>query len=234
LYEEFLAEVLFARAARRLGLHAPDADLAAELELLAGMSPDLPEETLRAEAERELLAREYERQVLWPEITVSDEEVTELLGRERRNTRRNVIVFRQIMVESKEAATEAWRRITRSREPFDEVARQISLSGAGADLQQRRLDTLPREAARVLERLPEGAVSRPVEIGGMWYLFEVTARNYDPDPGREREREAARHRLFQEKLETLRARRLAELARQENVRAPRVEGAPAVPEGAGS
>ena len=222
LYEDFLAEILFARAALRLGLHAPEQELASEIELLASIAPDESPETVRREAERTVLAREYERQVLYREVRVGDDEVTQALGQERRRSRRNVIVFRQIMVDTKEAATEAHRRITRGREPFDEVARQISQSGVGGELQQRRLDALPREASRVLERLPEGAISRPVEIGGMWYLFEVTARNYDPDPGREREREAVRHRLFEEKLERVRAARLAELARQENIRAPRV------------
>ncbi len=233
LYEDFLAEILFARAAARLGLHAPEQELATEIELLASIAPDQPPETVRREAERTVLAREYERQVLYREIQVGDDEVVQVLGKERRLSRRNVIVFRQIMVDTKEAAREAHRRITRGREPFDEVARQISQSGVGGELQQRRLDSLPQEASRVLERLPEGAISKPVEIGGMWYLFEVTARNYDPDPGREREREVARHRLFQEKLERARAARLAELARQENVRAPRV-GADAVDQENGS
>ncbi len=222
IYEEFLAEILFSRAAQRVGLVPPAEVLRSEMARLNAIDPELPEPIRRAEAERTLLARAYEERVLASEITVTAEELEEALGKSGRKRRtRDTVVFRQIVVEDKEDGDAAYRRITRQGEAFDLVAREISMSGDGGAPQQRRLGDLPEAAADRLKRLPEGQTSRPVEIDGLFYLFQLDALNYDADPGRDRERAEIRYRLFREKLDALRATRLAELAAQEDIRVPR-------------
>lgn len=222
IYEEFLAEILFSRAAQRVGLVPAAEALRSEMARLNAIDPDLPEPVRRAEAQRTLLARAYEERVLAAEITVTPEEVDEALGKAGRKRRtRDTVVYRQIVVEDKAAGDAAYRRITRQGEAFDAVARELSMSGDGGVPQQRRLSDLPEDAAKALKRLPEGQTSRPVEIDKLFYLFQVDALNYDADPGRSQERAELRYRLFREKLDALRARRLAELAAQEDVRVPR-------------
>jgi parvulin-like peptidyl-prolyl isomerase len=221
LYEELLAEVLLARAARRVGLAADEEALAEERARLEALAGDVPSGQLEREAERHLLARLYEERVLAPEAAVSSDEVEAALGEaERRARRRDHAVFRQVVVDSPEAARQAHRRITRGGESFEAVARDVSVGADRGALQQRDLGELPEKATEVLRRLPEGSVSRPVEIDGMVYLFQLDALNWNPDPERVQERERVRGRLASERYETVRARRLVELAALEGIPAP--------------
>ena len=220
LYEEFYAEVLLARAAERAGFRVDTAALEAEIARLEGLRPPGSAEELKREARRRLLAQLYLEQVLAAEVTVEPEDVTARLGRPERHRRRDFIVYRQIAVGSEKEAKEVYRRVVRGKESFDAVARELSLTPDRGAIQQVPLAGLPDPVAGVLERLPEGKISRPVKVGDLVYLFEVDARNRESDPGRVRQRQEIEQRLLSEALETLRRQRLVQLAEEEGVRPP--------------
>jgi parvulin-like peptidyl-prolyl isomerase len=216
---QLAAQILFARAARRLGLEPAEAAVEAEMELLRELAPDTDPQTLRREALRAVLARAYESEILAPRVEVTAEEVEDRLGAQPRDGR-TAAVFRQIVVPDDEEARAVHRRLATGEEPFEEVAREVSAGPEKGALQQVPLTHLPEKVQRALRRTPEGAVSRPVEIEGAHYLFEVQALNRDPDPARRREREEVQRRLFREKLDRLRSEHLAQLARSEGVALP--------------
>lgn len=220
LYEEFYAQVLMARAAERAGFEPDPRALGEEIGRLAALGLPASPDELRLEARRRILSQLYLRQVLAAEVTVSDEEVRSRLGRPVKHRKRDFVVFRQIVVGDKATADQVYRRVVRKGDSFDELAREYSLAPDKGAIQQVPLENLPSDAADVLGRLREGKISRPVEVGDSYYLFELDAKNRDPDPGRARERQKVLHQLFDEKLEQLRVRRLAELAAKEGVRPP--------------
>ncbi|MDH3283418.1 MAG: peptidylprolyl isomerase [Acidobacteriota bacterium] len=220
LYEEFIAELLFARAGEREGLDAPAGLVEEEMLRLREAGIEANDDELRLQARRTLLARAYEREVLLPGVSVPPEEVERELGAPLKRQAREFVVFRQIRAEDSASADLAYRRVVRQRESFEEVARELSTAPDRGALQQRALPHLPRVTTDVLRRLPEGSASRPVEVDGAFYVFQVVARNRDPDPGRVAERELVRLRLFQARLEQLAEERLAELAAREGIRVP--------------
>lgn len=222
LWDEFLAEILLARAAEREGIVAPPEELGREEEFLADIAPEATPADLEREARRRTLATLYVQRVLVPQVTVTSEEVEAALPPRRGSRGRHYVVFRQIRLDDEKAAREAWRRVVRKKEPFDEVARRVSTAPDKGRLQQRDVDLLPPKVADVLARLPVGGISRPVAFDGAYYLFELEARNRDPDPGRARERREVEDRLFREKLERLVQQTVERLAREEGIRPPRI------------
>lgn len=219
-YRRHLAtQILFARAATRIGLEAEPAEMQAEQRLLRQLDPAADEEQLKKEARRAVLARAYEAQVLARRVEVTPEEVEARLGSRPRDERRTA-VFRQIVVDEESEAREVHRRLAREGEPFEEVAKEVSTGPELGALQQVPMSHLPESVQHALRRTPEGTVSRPVEIEGSHYLFEVQALNRDPDPARRREREEVRRRLFREKLDALREEHVGQLARSEGVALP--------------
>ncbi len=224
LWEEFLAEVLLARAAEREGIEPPSLDVSQAREFVADIDPGSGPEERERDARRMVLARLYVERVLVPQVKVTPEEVEAALPPGKPSRGRHYLVFRQIRLEDEGAAREAWRRVVRKKEPFDEVAREVSTAPDRGRLQQRDVNLLPSPVAEALSRLPVGGVSRPVPFDGAYYLFELEARNRDPDPGRERERREVRERLFREKLDRLVEETLRRLAREEGIRPPRLGG----------
>jgi hypothetical protein len=216
---QLATQILFARAATRIGLEAEPAALEAEQGLLQQLDPAAEVDQLEREARRAVLSRTYEAQILAQRVKVTREEVESRLGTRPRDEQRTV-VFRQIVVEEEGEAREVHRRLARDGEPFEEVAQQVSTGPERGALQQVPMSHLPERVQRVLRRTPEGTVSRPVKIEGAHYLFEVQALNRDPDPARRREREEVRRRLFREKLDALREEHVGQLARSEGVKLP--------------
>ncbi|UCF67492.1 MAG: peptidylprolyl isomerase [Acidobacteriota bacterium] len=215
-YEEFLAEVLFARAAERSGIEVP-AELLEQERARQAEAGESAEEMPAADLRRGLLAQLYEQKILAPDVVVTAEEIEQQLGALSKRTSRQFAVFRQLRADTKETADEAYRRIVRQREPFEIVARELSSAPDAGALQQRAFDNLPQLIADKLRAVREGDVSRPLEYDGAFYLFQLEARNRDPDPGRVQERERTRERLWAEKLARARAERLSELAAAEGV-----------------
>lgn len=217
LFEELLAEALLARGGERSGVVILPAALQLELkryqELLEG---GVAREVLEQEARRHLLAGAYEDQVLRREVRLP---AGPAVQQEPPAPPGEQYVFRQIRVEEKVTADQAWRRVA-DGEPFDRVAQQLSTSLDRGRPLSRSAPDLPGPAAEVLRRMREGEVSRPLALDGAYYLFQLDARNQGQQGDRPRDREEQQRAIFQRALDELRQQRLVELARRDGVRAP--------------
>jgi len=218
LEDELVVELLFARAAEREGLEVPETRVVAlATEWLDAASSPLDPADAHSDARRALAALTFEQERIYPLAAVSDEEIEKALGPVPRDRARDHVVFRQIRTEERQAADSAHERVTKKRESFESVARDLSSAPDRGAVQQRLLSDLPGRAGDVLARLPEGSVSKPVEVDGVYFMFQLEARNRDPDPGRQRERESVRERLVREKLERVRREAWERLAADEGV-----------------
>lgn len=216
---DLLRQLLFARAATRMGLELDSVEVERELEILRELAPKAPAARLEQEARRAVLARAYESEVLARQVDVTEEEVEARL-RERPRDRERTIVFRQIVVSDGDRARELHRSLARGEGSFQKRAAEVSEGPERGALQQVPIGHLPEPVQDVLRRTREGRVSPPVEIEGRYYLFEVQAQNRDPDPARRRERQEVRRRLIREKLDELRREHVSRLARSEGVELP--------------
>jgi hypothetical protein len=126
-------------------------------------------------------------------VEVSEEEVQEGAQREDGPGGQGpMVVYRQAMTESREDALEILRRVRRGREPFDQVAAQLSLSPDGAAPQWALVGQLPPEVGRVLAGGPRGEVVGPVAVGCsgeageegcVYYVFLIENREEGGLPG---------------------------------------------------
>lgn len=216
LYEDFLGELLFALEAEREGYAIDSDEIDAEQLALTQLHPELDETSVRDEARQRLLAKRY-ADGIEAMVEVSSEEVERELGVGDKRRRRDHVVFRQILVDEEAKAKEAYRRIVRGGEPFDVVAEEMSIAPDRGRVQQRPLANMPPATADMLKKLREGGTSRPLQVDGSYYLFQLDARNWNPDPDRSRERAEVRRRLFREKLETAKRSRIQQLAESEGL-----------------
>ena len=186
-------------------------------EWLAEAGESMSEDAAREDARRALLAAAFERERLAPLAAVSAEEIEQALGPASRRGSRDHVVFRQIRTVDREDANRAYARIAEKGESFESVARDLSAAPDRGALQQRALREIPSEARSVLSRLPEGRLSKPVRVDGAYFVFQLEARNRDPDPERTREREEVRERLRREKLDRVRRETWERLAADEGL-----------------
>ncbi len=212
LRDELRSEMLLAAEAERLGIEPAERRVLAELRVLEEIASGFEPGRRSRHARRAALADAYVGQQLVGRVVVGDEDVEAALGPSPRAAAREYVVFRQIRVIDRAAADEAYRRVVRQKEAFEEVAAEVTTAADGGAPQQRALSGLPERVAGVIARVPEGTVSRPVQHGDAWYLFQVEARLRDPDPGRDRRRQEVRDRLFRERLDALRDAVVARLA----------------------
>jgi len=219
--EELLAEALLARGAERAGVEPSAKALADELaRLQAAVGAAAPPAALQQDARRRVLARIYERDLLGREIKIDAGAVEQELARDATaSAAGEQVVFRQIRLDSEEAALRAHREIL-AGQSFDRLAAEMSVAPDRGRPLSRALAELPPAAAAALRGLREGEATRPVELDGAYYLFQLDARGPAADVQRARRRDEAQRRVFARLFEDLRERRLEELARQEGVRAP--------------
>jgi hypothetical protein len=123
------------------------------------------------------------------------------------------------MTETREEAQEILRRVRRGKEPFEQVAAQLSLSPEGAQPQWALVGQLPAEVGRALAGGPRGEVVGPVRVGCggetgeegcLYYVFLIENREKGGSPVastaeeiRERlrrDKQAARLEAYREEL----------------------------------
>lgn len=216
LYREYVAERLFAAEARAKSIRVPEEALAEELARRSASTDDAPETQRREEAERKLLAVLYEEQVIRPQIKVAPAEVERRL-KQLPSRPVEEVFFRSLRADSEAAAVAAVRRVGQNGETFESVAEAVSTAPDKGALQQRALSDLPAAAAAALGALREGDVSPPVPIEKAWYLFQLEARNRDPDPARTRDRAQIQASLVQQQFDAAREREIERLAQQQGV-----------------
>ncbi len=229
LRADLLGEALLARGAERESFTAPPAAVAAEasrLKTLLGTAPP-GDDVLAEDARRRLLARLYDERVVVP---LAEKMGTAAAGAgaaapgadamddaPRPSSTEELVLFRQVRCESRADAQRVVRRIARG-EAFEDVAREVSTSPDHGRLLRRAPRELPEPVAAALGAAQEGAVTGPVETNGAYYVLalegRVTAEQEAPDPAELRLR--GRRRAHDE----ARARKIAELAREEGIAVP--------------
>lgn len=129
------------------------------------------------------------------------------------------LVLRALMFQDRAVADQVHDQIMRKRITFSEaVAAHESTPGQGMPM-ETTLASLPEEVRTAIADLPVGRVSRPVEVHGIIYLFQVeawrdTAGPADDDAFQEEARAELRSRLIQEAT----GRMLQELRKHPKVR----------------
>ncbi len=85
------------------------------------------------------------------------------------------LVLRALMFQDQAVADKVYDQIRRKRMTFPEaVAAHEATPGQGAPM-ETSLGSLPDEVRGAIEQLVAGRVSRPVEVHGIFYLFQVEA-----------------------------------------------------------
>ncbi len=129
------------------------------------------------------------------------------------------LVLRALMFQDRAVADQVHDQIRRRRMTFPEaVVAHESTPGQGMPM-ETTLGSLPVEVRTAIADLPVGRVSRPVEVHGIIYLFEVEAWRDSSGPAdngefQEEARAELRSRMIQEATERL----LRELRKQPQVR----------------
>jgi parvulin-like peptidyl-prolyl isomerase len=209
-YREYVAERLFAAEAQRQQLEPSETELAAALEALSDIPISLDATQRQALARQRVLAILFEEKVIRPAAHPTAQEVDARVAATAKQAP-PVVTFRMLRADSR-SAIEQLRQRLRNRESFDDVAASGSTAPDRGALQRRELAQLPAQAAAVLEHLPEGQISEPVEIAGAWYLFLLEARLRQPDPGRSDQRQTTLRQLENEKFSRQRELMLGQLA----------------------
>jgi peptidyl-prolyl cis-trans isomerase C len=136
-------------------------------------------EQWRQELEQSLLIEKLARQVVYPEVTVSDEEIAAYYEENKDDfDRPEQVRARQIVVASQEEG-ERILGLLRSGEAFEAVARQSSLSPDsenGGDLGFFSRGEMPAEFDQVVFTLPVGQISDLVRSEYGFHIFLVEER----------------------------------------------------------
>jgi hypothetical protein len=130
-----------------------------------------------------------------------------------------ILVLRALMVQDRKVADEVYGQIRRKRMTFPEaVAAHVTTPGQGAPM-ETTLGSLPEEVRGAIEDLAAGGVSRPVEVHGIIYLFQVEAWRDAVGPEDDGElREEVRAELRSRMIQDAAGQLLQELRKHPNVR----------------
>lgn len=160
-----------------------------------------------APEERSAVVRALVKELCGPPPTPPKAQVEQEVKRESSVQQPARVHIRQILVESREKALEAERRIA-GGEDFVKVSRQVSRAANaedGGELGTIALGTLPEEFESVIFKLKPGQVSKPVKSPAGYHIFQVLARSPAGPPDRaEVETEIRRRFAEQENRKHLR------------------------------
>ena len=216
--EDLLAETLVARAAERDRMQPAPEDIArAVAECEGALAGTAPAAAVRLDARRRVLAALYDLRVLWPRVTVSEQEVEARAGT-LAAAAPDTVVFRAARFEEREAALRA-----RKKAGAGTAFESLVPGGGRSRPTRRRLAELPPEAAAALSAARPGATTGPVALDGAYYLFRLESKGGAGAVSRPADREAARRELRQRAFDTLRRELVVALARTERVPFPAPE-----------
>ncbi len=151
---------------------------------------------------RQMLVREFERQVIWPRVKVTDEEVREYYEKHKKDYLRPAkVVIAVIRSQDEKLMREVYRRL-RSGEDFFEVAKAVHFHGVHPE--RYRVDQLKPEMKEVLASLEPGEVSGLFKIGNFYVLVKLIERIAPSPHPFEMVKESIREMLKRQKFEKLR------------------------------
>ncbi len=209
LFDRFIEEQLLVAEAERSGVTVSDEELDAyhaALEAMDGTDPEARQAPRRV-VQQTLVAQKFSEWFLRREVEPTPAEVEAYLEQNREAlTPEPQVVLRALMLESMEQAQRAYRRLKKRSITFNEaVVAYGTTPGQGIPV-ETPIDQQPEPLRKELERLRPGQTSRPVDLHGDVYLFNLEARR---DPANDPQTLLALAR--EELLRELRARKMQEL-----------------------
>ena len=215
LLDRLIDRELMMQEVERRGLNPTEADIAAAVTNMRGELKDAEFEIVLADAGlsleewregvvRDLALERLQQADVYDALEVSSEEIDAYRARHRNEYELpEEVRASQILVRTREEAREASRRI-RSGEPFEAVAREVSLSPdaeRGGDLGYFSRGQMPQEFDAVVFSLPPGKLSPVVETTYGHHLFLVSDRREARSLSDEEVREKVRATLLAAKRE---------------------------------
>jgi len=194
---DLVEEQLKLQEAKKYELEAPEADIQAELQGMAGQSQLTVaqlEEVLKSDGiSLQALKSQIAAGIVWPELVqgrygkrarVSDDEIDQTLERLRDDATQEQILVSEICipVPSPDRAQEYYQgglqliEQMRKGVPFAVVAQQFSActtAAAGGDMGWVRAGELPDEIGDSVRELPPGAVTNPILADGAFMIMAV-------------------------------------------------------------
>lgn len=174
LLDEFVTREMALQDARTHGLVA-----------LAGPSAGPIADASLDEMTIDRLVQQYYREVVLKDVSVTDDELDAQLAMLRVNEcGSDGYLVREICVPSRDQAEAARQKILSGKEPFGEVAKTISKTPTASrgGLSYYDSGVLPPALERAVRPLSPGEVSRVVETGYGYHIFQLQRRG-SPAPG---------------------------------------------------
>ncbi|MBX6422059.1 peptidyl-prolyl cis-trans isomerase [Thermosulfurimonas sp. F29] len=123
---------------------------------------------------RQMLVREFERQVIWPKVKVTEEDIREYYEEHKQDyLRPGKVVIAVIQSGDEKLMRELYRRI-RSGEDFFEVAKRLYFHGVHP--QTYREDQVRPEIKKVLDTLEPGDISPLFKVDKDYFIIKLIDR----------------------------------------------------------
>ncbi|ANM30570.1 hypothetical protein ABI59_14780 [Acidobacteria bacterium Mor1] len=200
LFDRFVEEQLLLAEAERSGVTVSDEEVAtyrAALEQTDGTDPEARKVADRL-VHQTLVTQKFSEWFLRQQEEPSVAEIDAYLDEHREElTPQPQVVLRALMLESMEQAERAYQRLKRRSITFNEaVVAYGTTPGQGIPV-ETPIDQQPEPLRKELERLRIGQTSKPIDLHGNVYLFNLDSRR-DPADDPETLRSRAREQLIRE------------------------------------
>lgn len=220
LFDNFVEEQLLLMEAERRGIRVSDAELDSYLAAPEGEGDAPPPQTApdRATAVRDLTVRKLQDQLIVRQVEVSPEDIDAYLALHRDELRpRPRIVLRSISAASEDRAARIRSEIVRKKRTFDQALSAYASSRGEGQSQEVALDALPEPVREAVGSLKRGQVSRPVQLEGIWYVFQVESTAVERAADPRTLRALAEEQLRQQRIEEASRRLLEDLRRKARI-----------------
>ncbi len=220
LFDRFVEEQLLLAEAERAGVTVSDEELAsyrAALEQTDGTDPEARKVADRL-VHQTLVTQKFSEWFLRQQEEPGDAEIEAYLEAHREElTPQPQVVLRALMLESMEQAERAYQRLKRRNITFNEaVVAYGTTPGQGIPV-ETPIDQQPEPLRKELERLRIGQTSKPIDLHGNVYLFNLDSRR-DPADDPETLRFRAREQLIREQRASKMQELVERLRASEDVR----------------
>lgn len=211
LFDQFIEERLLLQRAEKEQLHVGDEQVTAYLAGLGGPTTRATSEkddaALKEQVRRNLLIQEYKDRVLLKDVRVEPAEIESYFRDHPQEFQQaRVIVLRQILLEDSQDAHKMLEELGSDPAQFPLLAQRASLSPDKGQPRPFQEEELPEPVRQAIADLQPGQVSRSVEDGGKFRIFQLVDRREGKTQTLQEARAKIEVMLLQRKAEeTLRA-----------------------------
>ena len=181
LFDAFIVERLLLVEAERREIEVSGLEIEVYLDVGREEWDTAIQESEWQDARRRLMIQKLQESVATNELSIDDDEVAAYVEEHREQlVPHKRLRLRALILESKELADTLYRDIRRRRRTFDEVVVAHAVSPEQGVTLEVSWESLTAEQREALKDLKAGQVSRPVEVAGDTYLFQVESWLKDP------------------------------------------------------